>query len=96
MSMIWATIGAIWFGENTVADAQRYYSIAWKVNAIVPRLWGTSGLSKLTKVNMPGHPDHDELLDWLDMEWEPEDFDLELTNVLLQENDFGCLPLITE
>lgn len=45
---------------------------------------------------MPGHPDHDELLDWLDMEWEPEDFDLELTNLLLQENDFGCLPLLSE
>jgi len=80
-------------------DEQRYYPYCLEGQRNCPPedCGGPDGYQNLLKVyHMPGHPDHDELLDWLDMEWEPEDFDLELTNLLLQENDFGCLPLLSE
>src|SRR5690554_720230 len=80
-------------------DEQRYYPYCLEGQRNCPPedCGGPDGYQNLLKVyHMPGHPDHDELLDWLDMEWGPEDFDLELTNLLLQENDFGCLPLLSE
>lgn len=56
---------------------------------------GAPGYKELLKViNLPGHPDREALLDWLDADWEAEEFDVEYTNGLLLEDDFGCLPLI--
>lgn len=44
--------------------------------------------------NSPTHPDRLEIMEWLDEDWNPESFNVEIVNEMLMEEDFGCLPLI--
>lgn len=54
--------------------------------------WAFMEMLKILK--MPSHPDHSELMEWLDEEWNPEVFNIDIVNEMLMEEDFGCLPLI--
>jgi len=56
---------------------------------------GVFGYAELLKViNKPEHPDRENLAEWLGEDFDPEDFNIEIVNELLMEDDFGCLPLI--
>ncbi len=39
-----------------------------------------------------GHPDREDIMQWIDEEWEPENFNIDIVNEMLMEDDFGCLP----
>ena len=47
-------------------------------------IWGYEEL--LQTISNPKHPDHDEMLEWLGGEFDPEEFDLEEINEDLEEN----------
>ncbi|HHU01308.1 plasmid pRiA4b ORF-3 family protein [Xiashengella succiniciproducens] len=56
---------------------------------------GPQGYQQMLKVlNHPGHPDREELMEWLDYDWDADEFDIDYVNSLLLEDDFGCLPMI--
>lgn len=94
--------GDYWQHEITLEDIQApdkssYYPVCLSGERNCPPedCGGPPGYHQMLKVlNHPGHPDREALMDWLDEDWEPEEFDLEYTNNLLLEDDFGCLPLI--
>ncbi|ASB47853.1 plasmid pRiA4b ORF-3 family protein [Alkalitalea saponilacus] len=76
-------------------DADVYYPICidGARNCPPEDCGGPPGYQEMMKIfNHPGHPDREMLLEWLDEEWEPEEFDRELVNDLLMDDDFGCLP----
>jgi hypothetical protein len=54
--------------------------------------WAYMELLKVLKT--PGHPDREDILEWLDEDWNPQTFNIDIVNEMLMEEDFGCLPLI--
>jgi hypothetical protein len=56
---------------------------------------GPPGYIETLKIlKQAGHPDRDDLLEWLGEDWDSEDFNIDIVNEMLLEDDFGCLPLI--
>ncbi len=51
--------------------------------------WGYANMLKILK--QPEHDEFEEYLEWLGGEFDPEYFDIEEINELLQEDDYGCL-----
>ncbi|MDG5798877.1 plasmid pRiA4b ORF-3 family protein [Marinilabiliaceae bacterium ANBcel2] len=51
-------------------------------------------MEMLSILNSPGHPDQQNILEWLEEEWDPEEFNSNIINELLLEDDFGCMPII--
>lgn len=47
-------------------------------------IWGYENLLEI--IRDPSHPEHEEMLDWLGDEFDPEHFDLEETNQILAEH----------
>lgn len=83
--------------EILEAANDQYYPICieGKRNCPPEDCGGSMGYAELLKViNKPGHPEREELLEWLGDDYDPEDFNLDIVNELLMEDDFGCLPLI--
>ncbi len=76
-------------------DEDDYYPkcIGGERNCPPENCGGVPGYNALLKIiNHPGHPDHESMMDWLDEDWEPEYFDVELVNDMLMDDDFGCFP----
>ncbi len=51
-------------------------------------IWGYDDLLEVIK--NPKHPDYEEMNDWLGDSFDPEYFDLNRINELLQQKNFGC------
>lgn len=51
-------------------------------------VWGYADMLEILK--NPGHEQYEEFLEWIGDEFDPEYFDLEDVNELLQENNYGC------
>jgi len=78
-------------------DKEIYYPICieGKRNCPPEDCGGPSGYHEVIKAfNHPGLPNREDILNWIEEDWNPEEFDLDYTNSLLLEDDFGCLPLI--
>ena len=54
-------------------------------------------LSKITFqleiMKQPGHKEYESYLEWLGGDFDPDHFNLEEVNHLLQEGDYGCLEI---
>ncbi|MDA3905783.1 MAG: plasmid pRiA4b ORF-3 family protein [Bacteroidales bacterium] len=55
-------------------------------------IWGYYQL--LDIIQNPKHSEYEEMIEWLDEDFEPEYFDKEYINELLQEEDFGSLDFL--
>lgn len=51
-------------------------------------------MGMLNILKTPGHPERDEIIEWLDEDWDSETFNIDIVNEMLIEEDFGCLPLV--
>jgi hypothetical protein len=45
-------------------------------------MWGYYGF--LEAIHKPDHPDHEDMLEWIGGEFDPEEFDVEETNEILR------------
>ena len=53
--------------------------------------WGYSNMLEILR--QPDHEEYDSYLDWLGSEFDPEYFDRNEVNELLQQDNFGCIDL---
>ena len=54
-------------------------------------VWGYEQMLEIMK--QPGHKEYERYLEWLGGDFDPDHFNLEEVNHLLQEEDYGCLEL---
>jgi hypothetical protein len=54
-------------------------------------IWGYSNILKL--LNQPDNPEHENIIDWLGEEFDPEFFDKDEVNRRLLKKDYGCFEL---
>ena len=54
-------------------------------------VWGYMQMLEIMK--QPGHKEYERYMDWLGGDFDPDHFNLEEVNHLLQEKDYGCLEL---
>lgn len=53
--------------------------------------WGYENLIEI--MNDPKHPEHKDMADWIGDVFEPEVFDIDMVNEMLEEDDFGCFDM---
>jgi hypothetical protein len=51
-------------------------------------IWGYLNMLKILK--KPDHEEYDTYIEWLGEEFDPQDFDKDMVNILLNEEDYGC------
>jgi len=52
---------------------------------------GVYGYENLIEImNNPKHPEYKGMLEWIGDYFEPEEFDIDIVNELLEDDDFGC------
>jgi hypothetical protein len=54
-------------------------------------IWGYYDMLEILK--QPKHEEYESYIEWLGDEFDPEEFDIELVNELLEEEDYGCIEL---
>jgi len=54
-------------------------------------VWGYENLIKI--MNNPKHPEHKEMADWIGDVFDPEEFDIDIVNEMLEEDDYGCFDM---
>jgi hypothetical protein len=55
---------------------------------------GSGGYEELLKIiKNPRHKEHNDMIEWLGDEFDPEEFDIDFINESLKEKDYGCLTL---
>ncbi len=52
-------------------------------------IWGYSNMLEILK--QPDHEEYESTIEWLGEDYDPEYFDIEEVNILLQEKDYGCV-----
>ncbi len=54
-------------------------------------VWGYANLIEI--MNNTKHPEYKEMADWIGDIFEPEEFDIEIVNEMLEEDDYGCFDM---
>ena len=66
--------------------------LAGKMNCPPEDCGGVFGYSDLLKIlKNPAHEEYESYMEWLDGEFDPELFDIDEVNDLLQQKDYGCI-----
>jgi len=52
---------------------------------------GIPGFYNLLEIlSDPRHDEYDDMIDWLDEDYNPEEFDIDSVNLMLQQKNYGC------
>jgi hypothetical protein len=54
-------------------------------------VWGYAEMLKILK--QPDHEEYEKYIEWLDEEFDPEYFDIEIVNIMLKDSNYGCLEI---
>ena len=54
-------------------------------------VWGYQNLTEI--MNDPKHPEYEEMAEWIGDVFEPEEFDIDFVNEMLEDDDFGCVDM---
>jgi hypothetical protein len=54
-------------------------------------VWGYAEMLKILK--QPDHEEYERYIDWLDEEFDPEYFDIEIVNIMLKDSNYGCMEI---